>query len=1059
MPKIPLTDAPECERPPSGVGPLAAWFAEGVHCEIAQLEKDGGTQRYEVLSGRVRERIEATKAVYEFIVADGTRLPEDAAGRLRAGEDEYSATVVAQEANRIHIRVEGRGPLPPGIPWASLTIDDTALLRRLLEVLQETTAAPASVSELAATVFHPARAAVSRRALPETAALVGVDLNLRKILEQACGSSVTYLWGPPGTGKTHAIAHLIVALLDHGERVLVASHTHSAVDQALYEAVKDEDSQRPGPLANDPRVADGQILRLGLTPDRKIPASVRLDKVTEIKTRKLADRIADLEASAKPLSDERTTVRAILSAWDTLQELEARVQAAFRSVGDARAGLERADRAAAEARLHLAKRLGDLEKAQAAWFRRAARVQRAARAVEEARQAIAKQDAACKMASKAEASAHELALKLEAAAARAREVCSSLPPRQEAHATEARLASELEHLEAEIRQLQAEISLVEQRLIQEARAIFCTLTKNYMAAELGNQPFDAVVVDEISMALPPLIFLAAARATKRVILVGDFLQLPPIVRSDSEISNARLSQDTFYLAGVARDSRPTDGCSVLRRLTTQRRMAPAIADAARHLAYGPDGIHDHAEVVSRQPPSWLDFLPPGALLVVDTADLNCWSGKQPGSLSRFNFYSATVAVELAAMAARAAPEPQDDEPPQIGIVTPFAAQRRLLSRLVLRLGLERWVLAGTVHTFQGSEADLIIFDAVLDEPYWSARLTTPSNFAEVMRELNVAVTRARHKLVLLASSEWLNNHAKPASALGQLWWFLKDRAPLVSACDLVEAGFAQRVSGATGDGPGWRLPGEAGVASHEILDETTFFERFGGDMSRASKSVFGLAPYFGEYRWPRVEPLFRAALERGVEITLVIPTLAEAQNLTYVDAVVTNLRRLGAVVVEAGGLHGKDIVIDESVHYTGSLNWASHRGRAEVMHRTESRDVARLVLEYIQARYIRAAGVHLDGTPRRCPYCGGSVWVVNQRQQHGNWDSQAMKVGCAAYRRTKCKYLRNIDERAPFRDAPRCQVDHVTKYRRVHWKKGEVWQCPKHPKQCETMKVVPGDPD
>ena len=207
-------------------------------------------------------------------------------------------------------------------------------------------------------------------------------------------------------------------------------------------------------------------------------------------------------------------------------------------------------------------------------------------------------------------------------------------------------------------------------------------------------------------------------------------------------------------------------------------MAPAIADVARHLVYGPDGIRDDGSVVSRQPPPWLDFLPAGPLLVLDTADLHCWSGKQPGSLSRFNFYSATVAVELAAMAAHAVSEPQSGEPPPIGIVTPFAAQRRLLSRLIVDLGLAPWVLAGTVHTFQGGEADLIIFDAVLDEPYWSARLTTPSDAEEVMRELNVAVTRARHKLVFLGSSEWLNKHAKPASALGQLWWFLKDRVSL-----------------------------------------------------------------------------------------------------------------------------------------------------------------------------------------------------------------------------------------------------------------------------------------
>ena len=476
-----------------------------------------------------------------------------------------------------------------------------------------------------------------------------------------------------------------------------------------------------------------------------------------------------------------------------------------------------------------------------------------------------------------------------------------------------------------------------------------------------EQTYRDIVAGEDPELVDPLIY-AAARATDRVILVGDFLQLPPIVRSDSEVSSARLRQDAFHLAGVAKGLRTADPCpAVLVKLSTQRRMAAGIADAARHLAYGPDGIRDDKSVLNREPPAWLDFVPRDPLVILDRAALHCWSGKQVGSLSRFNFYSATVAVELAAMAAHALPEPSLGEPPPIGIVTPFAAQRRLLSRLVIDLGLAPWVLAGTVHTFQGQEADLIIFDAVLDEPYWAARLTTPRDAEEVKRDLNVAVTRARHKFVFLASSDWLNRHAGPASALGQLWWFLKDRAPLVSAHELVEVGFAQRALGVAADTSGWRLQSVEDSAVHEILDELSFFDRFAEDMRLAARSIFGLAPFFGEYRWPRVEPLFRAALARGVEVTLVIPPRAEAANPSYVDAVVTNLRSLGAVVIAAGGLHGKDIVIDERVHYTGSLNWASHRGRAEVMHRTESSARAKLVLDYIQARYIRAAALHEDG--------------------------------------------------------------------------------------------------
>jgi hypothetical protein len=406
------------------------------------------------------------------------------------------------------------------------------------------------------------------------------------------------------------------------------------------------------------------------------------------------------------------------------------------------------------------------------------------------------------------------------------------------------------------------------------------------------------------------------------------------------------------------------------------------------------------------------------------------------------------------MAAAAIPRPDPTVALPIGIVTPYAAQRRLLSRLVQALDLTAWVAVGTVHTFQGGEAELIIFDSVLDDPYWTARLVNPNQSKEVKRDLNVALTRARSKFLLVGSSEWLNRHAKRTSGLGQLWHYMKDHAALVSGHDLVEAAFAGRVAD---DRPhAYRVPVQSESAVQEILDETTFFERFATDLREASESLVGLVPFFGEYRWPTVEPLIRAALDRGVEVTLITPPPGEVENKSYVEKAVRSLRQLGAVVVASTGLHGKDIVIDSRIHYTGSLNWASHRGRAEIMHRTVNPEYARMVLEYLQAWHIRNAA-QLGNQPRTCPR-GHPVQVVNQSQTMRPWDKQPMKLGCAEYQNTDCKYLVDIDQRPQFLESPRCSIDQRTKYRRVRRGRGEVWECPKHPKECQRFKVVLGDP-
>lgn len=1036
---------------------LAAWFAEGVRAELAALERDGGAQTYEVHSGKLLESKGPKQGVFAFIIADGTRIPEDSNGRLKADDVEFSATVTSQQGNIIHLYLEGE-TIPSGIHWAKLIIDDTALLRRLAEVLEDHSKNSAGLSSLSTTVFHYQDASIKAIPLPETKALINITGELRDVLEKACGSSVTYIWGPPGTGKTHAIAHLVTALVESGERVLVTSHTHAAVDQALYEAVKNED-KKTGPLSGHVAVTDGRVLRIGITSDRKIPDSVRFDKVLEIKGQKIHKEILAIEAEIQPLIKVIEGGRTILEQWDKLTEFSHRLNRAKQVVDSAASARMSTKEAVDRCKGIIIHRHDDLEKARRAWFWRESKIANAQKALDEARQQLSQAEETLASRGREIEKAQQTVPLLEKAFKEQESYCLTLPKREVVEKELAGISQKLNPLEQKLRALQDELAELGQRVIDNASAIFCTLTKNYVGKDLQGQKFDAVIVDEISMALPPLIFLAAGRAKLRVILVGDFLQLPPIVRSDTEISSERLRKDIFHLAGVANDMKPAEPCAVLTRLSTQRRMLPPIAEVARHLVYNKTGhrLYDDESVKHRQVNDWLDFLPENPLVIVDTADLHCWCGKQPGTLSRFNMYTATAAVELAGIAARRIPLPGENDPQPIGIITPYAAQRRLLSRLIDDMELDKWVAGGTVHTFQGSQADLIIFDTVLDEPYWAARLTNPNrDVSDVLRDLNVAVTRAKNKFVFVGSSEWLNRRANPTSALGQLWHFLKNEGDLISVFDLLGNDFQQRVAATHQTNSEWRIPRHEDDYKLEILDESTFFDRFAQDIGTAKTSIFGLAPYFGEYRWPKIQPLFSAALNRKIAVTLVIPPLGEAENPSYVNAVVKNLREQGAVVIMASGLHGKDVIIDERIIYTGSMNWSSNRGRIETVHRLYAPKYAKQCLEYMQAKYIRRAAQHEDGTSRVCPRCGHPVQVVNQRRQHGKWDSQSMKVGCS---NPECEgYLRDIDERPPFKNFPCCQLDGRTKYRKVRRGRGEVWQCPKHPKQCPTEKVVMGDP-
>jgi Phospholipase D Active site motif len=157
------------------------------------------------------------------------------------------------------------------------------------------------------------------------------------------------------------------------------------------------------------------------------------------------------------------------------------------------------------------------------------------------------------------------------------------------------------------------------------------------------------------------------------------------------------------------------------------------------------------------------------------------------------------------------------------------------------------------------------------------------------------------------------------------------------------------------------------------------------------------------------------------------------------------------VVVFTSGLHGKNVIIDERIVYTGSMNCSSNRGRLEEIHRIDSPDCAQTCLNSIQARHIRFATRRENNSPRTCPKCGSPIQVVNQHDLL-EWEHQPLKIGCT---NKGCPgYLRPIDERAAFSEIPRWSVDRKTKYRLAERGKGKVWLCPKHLVSAKSSKRI-----
>ncbi|MBI4726330.1 AAA family ATPase [candidate division TA06 bacterium] len=626
-------------RPPENARDLAKWFNEAIVGEIQFLEKNSREQNYELLYG---QQINSGKdyATYIFHLADGTRLPEEADGKLCYDTLFYIADIIRQEGNTIELKLSGSN-LPPKIYRATLSIDDTALLKKLSEKLSKIENKETTITNCANLVFHPKNGPLS--ATESYTPNLSTELRSEQAdtIIRCCNSEITYVWGPPGTGKTHLITNLLAALLDKNERVLITSHTKKAVDQALYEAIKEEGNKR-GVLAGQQIIAACKVLRLGVIGEstNNLPDNVVFDKALNNRTIAWNEQISKIEQEIKLLTDKITYGKKYISEWVKLEEYSDKINHLTNRLTETNKTIHEliAEKSYDQELLTIAK--DSLEKAEHSWFNKKSKLEKAQNSIAQAIKSREITEESLKKESQNKDYHTNAIAVLNTLRDKQGATCKSLLPKETYEKEIDSLSLLVNTEQTKINELKDNIRAASTVLLNESRALFCTLTKSYVAKELENQEFDAVIIDEISMALPPLVFLAAGKAKKRVILVGDFKQLPPIIRSDTVIGNTRLKNDVFYLSGLVDSAGKVNELEqkILCKLTRQSRMLKEIATVSRYLSYRKAGLilEDELEKLEyaqenrkrrEHTNAWLDFLPQSPLVIIDTSEWLCCVNK------------------------------------------------------------------------------------------------------------------------------------------------------------------------------------------------------------------------------------------------------------------------------------------------------------------------------------------------------------------------------------------------------------------------------------------------
>ena len=300
------------------------------------------------------------------------------------------------------------------------------------------------------------------------------------------------------------------------------------------------------------------------------------------------------------------------------------------------------------------------------------------------------------------------------------------------------LSNRLHNLRRRAVELEVKIQV---EIFESARVVASTLVGSDNAVLKGRR-FTTLYIDEAGQALEAACWIAIRKAD-RVIFAGDHCQLPPTVKS-VEAERAGLSRSLMESV--------VDKCrSAVELLTVQYRMNEAIMRFSSDWFYG--GRLQAAEEVKCR--GILDFDSPVEWL--DTSEMDFSEKYVSATGGRVNPDEGEFMLDsLEAYIKRIGEKRVEDENLDFAVISPYKAQvswlrRNAKKRNVLRR-LKGKIAINTIDGFQGQERDVVFISLVRSNDVGKI------GFLSDLRRMNVAMTRARMKLVIIGSAATLTRH-------------------------------------------------------------------------------------------------------------------------------------------------------------------------------------------------------------------------------------------------------------------------------------------------------------
>ena len=572
-----------CVKKQKSVGDFCALYCSAINEEINYMKKEN-KKKYILINGKIITQVDE-KYIYSFESDIELSLFPDLKFNIFLNDNEFLyGNVISCEDNIIMFSCRK-------LPFAlhkkiEISFDAWFILENLEKRLVE--------------LSYKNNLIVEQLVYGDTTIKSNTELQYgkNKAVEMACSNMITFIWGPPGTGKTYTLADIVVKMLSQRKRILMLSYSNISVDGAVLEVEKHLESFKLG-----------EIIRYGYPKDKRL-----LDYNNLLTSYNVA-----LKKNEDFKSKQKELIRRKEKVGITNQEYEA--------------------------------------------------------------------------------------------------------------------------IQEELNKIRKMIKSDEVHIVETANFVATTLSKAVCDSVIYNQKFDAVIIDEASMAYTPQVIFAASLAKEHFCCIGDFNQLPPIVQNRNK-KNA-LNFDVFKYCGDLNN---------MVILNEQRRMHEKIAKfISKNMYFGLLKSHESTNI--RNEITECEPFRNKPITYVDIHEFN--SKTRIVGTSHCNLISSLICIGIAQKAI-------DNNEYNVGIITPYNEQAKFTNSLLRVLFSEperSRITCATVHQFQGSQRDIIIYDAVdaKGEINYPGSLLSSNKNNISNRLFNVAMTRTKGKFIVVADKEFIDS--------------------------------------------------------------------------------------------------------------------------------------------------------------------------------------------------------------------------------------------------------------------------------------------------------------